>query len=516
MPDQDTFRGRLNDLLARITPSHVVGVSGLAVLSAASLLALAASTEPTPGLAFAVWLGNLGLNVLASVVQQGYERELAKPSTDEMARLTDLAELITHWIRRRPELRVELGSFLETYDAIEISKEILLGNPATHGYLLVHILEEVTYFRADLDRIYERLAGLEDRTKEGSAIVPLPGSAPSPPSLFIGRQDAMDELKERLGLGKEHESAPVQVLTAVKGWPGVGKTTVAAALAHDPDIVTTFPDGVLWVSLGPRPQILSQLATWGRALGVDDLLLAKTVEEAKSRLTAILRNKRMLLIVDDAWEAEHALPFRVGGPGCAVLVTTRATEVAGALAATPQGVYPLDVLSDESALELLRAVASSVVEAYPDESLELVQELEGLPLAIRVAGSMLHAEAGYGFGVTDLLVDLREGARILSEAAPADRADLTTQTTPTVAALLKTSTDYLDEHTRECFALLGPFAPKPATFDLAAMVSMWQVDDPKPIARKLVDRGLLEPASLGRFQMHALLVAHAKSLLTEE
>jgi hypothetical protein len=47
------------------------------------------------------------------------------------------------------------------------------------------------------------------------------------------------------------------------------------------------------------------------------------------------------------------------------------------------------------------------------------------------------------------------------------------------------------------------------------MAVAWDVPDPKPIARILVDRGLLEPLSGGRFQVHALLVLHAHSLLDE-
>jgi hypothetical protein len=41
------------------------------------------------------------------------------------------------------------------------------------------------------------------------------------------------------------------------------------------------------------------------------------------------------------------------------------------------------------------------------------------------------------------------------------------------------------------------------------------VDDPRPTVRVLVNRGLLEPLTGGRFQMHSLLVLHAKSLLEE-
>jgi hypothetical protein len=120
-----------------------------------------------------------------------------------------------------------------------------------------------------------------------------------------------------------------------------------------------------------------------------------------------------------------------------------------------------------------------------------------------------------GWGVTELLKDLREGARLIEAKAPADMMDYESETIPTVAALLKKSTDRLDDQTRDCFAYLGPFAPKPATFDLNAMKAVWMVEDPRPISRTLVERGLLEPVG-SRFQMHALLVAHARSLLTDD
>jgi len=347
---------------------------------------------------------------------------------------------------------------------------------------------------------------------------PQPGSAPPVPSLVIGREDAMRDLKTRLGVTTSGRTpTPMQILTAVRGWPGVGKTTIAAALAHDPEVADAFPDGVLWISLGPTPNLLSELATWGRALSIDDLLRAKTIEEATAQLTALLRTKRMLLIVDDVWEPEHVMPFKVGGRECAMLITTRINSVAQSLASTPNDIYKLPVLTDEKALELLQKLAPLVVTQYLEQSLELAHELEGLPLALQVAGRMLNVEMSYGFGVVELLTELREGSKLLEAQAPADRTDLVNETIPTVAVLLQKSTERLDNLTRDCFAYLGVFAPKPATFDLAAMEFVWQIEDSKPIVRRLVDRGLLEfIPELNRYQMHALLVMHAKSLLTED
>src|SRR5688572_18054905 len=117
-----------------------------------------------------------------------------------------------------------------------------------------------------------------------------------------------------------------------------------------------------------------------------------------------------------------------------------------------------------------------------------------------------------GWGVRELLQELRTGTSLLQAKIPGDMVGIAHDTSLTVSALLKRSTDLLDAETRTYFAYLGLFVPKPATFPLEAMTIAWNTDDPKPIARRLVNRGLLEPVSGGRFQMHALLVLHARSL----
>jgi len=343
---------------------------------------------------------------------------------------------------------------------------------------------------------------------------PAPGSAPPLPALFIGREADVLQLKQRLGIIPGAEPASLQVLTTMRGWPGVGKTTLAALLAHDPEIRVQFPDGVLWASLGQNPSLFGELAAWGRALGVPQLD-ARTIEEASAQLTALLRTKRMLLILDDVWQQEHAVPFRVGGSGCALLITTRLSEVARTIVPTPNDIYILSLLNETTALELLRILAPTVVDDNPEVSRELVKDLEGLPLALQVAGRLLETKAELGFGITDLLRDIREGARLIEAQAPADRAEVANETTPTVAALLKKSTDLLNAHDLDCFTYLGAFAPKPATFDAEAMKAIWEDENPKLTIRLLVNHGLLDPTGNGRFWMHSLLVTHARSLLKE-
>jgi hypothetical protein len=135
-------------------------------------------------------------------------------------------------------------------------------------------------------------------------------------------------------------------------------------------------------------------------------------------------------------------------------------------------------------------------------------------LALQVAGHLLATEYSYGFGVKELLAELRDGARILAAQSPASRPGLLGETSLTVAALLHKSTDRLDPLARECFAYLGVMAPKPATFDLAAMEAMWLIENAQDVLHRLLDLGLLERVpETNRYQMHALLVSHAKSFL---
>ena len=61
---------------------------------------------------------------------------------------------------------------------------------------------------------------------------------------------------------------------------------------------------------------------------------------------------------------------------------------------------------------------------------------------------LLHIETQLGWGITDLLRDLREGEALMAAAAPSGIIGLSQETTYTVAALLQKSTDRLDQPTR--------------------------------------------------------------------
>ncbi len=193
----DSFRIQLKQKLSRITSSQVTGASGLAVLCAASALALAPSSEQAFVTALVQWVGGLGLNVLAGVLQQSYHDLLSQPSRDEQEQLTKLAELLTKDVRRQAELRREVGAFLgeKNLDAFRIAQEVVEGNPAVHGWLLVQIFQDVTQYRDDFDQIHATLAEMKKQIEQMQQ--PLETSVPDAQVKFLHRlihsDPALDE-----------------------------------------------------------------------------------------------------------------------------------------------------------------------------------------------------------------------------------------------------------------------------------------------------------------------------------
>lgn len=334
------------------------------------------------------------------------------------------------------------------------------------------------------------------------------------PQIFIGRDQDVAKIKTRLGV---EPNEPRQPITIIRGWPGVGKTTLVNRLAHDPSLIHTFMDGVLWTSLGHNANPFGVLKSWLSQLDIYYSGQDKTLEELIGRVRVALQDKNILLIVDDIWEKEHGEIFkRVATGRNTLLMTTRFTYIAEALAEIPENIYFLDVLSEKNSLELLRKLAPQAVQKHERSLHDLIKTLEGLPLALRVAGSLLEKEQTLGLDVEKLIHDLNDTYLLFKQTAPTSYFNEQTGQTPSIALLFQRSVETLQPTDQEAFADLGVFASKPATFDLKAVAYVCELDDPIPTIRQLVDHGLLEPLGNARFQMHYTLSMYAKSLQEDD
>ena len=180
--------------------------------------------------------------------------------------------------------------------------------------------------------------------------------APEPPVDFVRRPAEFEALKGKL---LDAKGDAVAISAALKGAGGYGKTTLAKALAHDPDIQDAYFDGVLWVELGEKPDdLLSKIVDFIETLtGAPPGL--QTIDAAAAALGKALGERRILMIVDDAWREQDLRPFLQGGPNTTRLITTRLSRV------LPVDAFrqPVDAMTGDEARDV--AVEESAERAGP-------------------------------------------------------------------------------------------------------------------------------------------------------
>jgi hypothetical protein len=203
-----------------------------------------------------------------------------------------------------------------------------------------------------------------------------------PPHPLFGRDEVITELRARLLRGED------AALTALHGLPGVGKTTLATALAHDDAVRRQFRGGVYWAALGPQGDGESALNRWGDALGVE-LGAARDAREKAQRLAPLMaaQGAPVLLVIDDVWVWDHAKAFKeLAFPGCVQVCTTRDATIARKFAGRETRVREL---SDEEAAAFLRVRCPEALAADAEGVRELAKAVGGLPLGLTLIAAML-------------------------------------------------------------------------------------------------------------------------------
>ena len=197
---------------------------------------------------------------------------------------------------------------------------------------------------------------------------------------------------------------PVAITAALKGAGGYGKTTLARAICHEEAIQNAFDDGILWVTLGEQPgDVQSHVVDLIEVL-TNERPGFKTTDAAVTRLGEVIGERRMLIVIDDVWQAAHARPFLQAGPNCARLITTRNRDV------LPPNAKPLDVdaMQASEAIKLLRF---GLPDGEDATFAKLAQRLGEWPLLLKLVNGALHKRVAAGQPLAAALAWVNAGAR---------------------------------------------------------------------------------------------------------
>src|SRR6266511_2563617 len=217
---------------------------------------------------------------------------------------------------------------------------------------------------------------------------------------LVGRTVELAEAQSALERGRrgadplQHAGAAGEVpVVVVHGPPGIGTSAFAMQLARWARPL--FPDGQLAVDLG---QLLQALGA--RPREVPDELL-----ERARRYRSLLADRRALVLVERAADAEQVRALLPSSPGCAMIVTTRA-PLGGLVTAARCRIAPLP---ERDAVELLaRTVGRARVDDDPAAALAIVRWGGRHPLAVRVLGAWMRQHVGEALPLDRMAEDLRD------------------------------------------------------------------------------------------------------------
>lgn len=218
----------------------------------------------------------------------------------------------------------------------------------------------------------------------------VPRQLPADIPRFVGRDRELGAL-DLFGVEREsRRTAGGPTVALVCGPAGSGKTSVAIHWSHRH--AAAFPDGQIFVNLrgfglaAPMP-VVTALELVLRGLHVPGDRIPDGVEARSALLRSQLADRRILLVLDDARDADHVRPLLPGGDS--VVVVTSRSQLRGLV--SREGAVRVEVgpMSPVEAVQLLRRRAgvhptSDPVDTDPSLS-TLARQCGYLPLALAIA-----------------------------------------------------------------------------------------------------------------------------------
>ncbi|PRW63588.1 AfsR/SARP family transcriptional regulator [Actinopolyspora mortivallis] len=465
--------------------------------------------------------------VLADISSDRLHRMVA-PNLDEL-RLMALEERIAADLElgRHRELVVELSELVERYPLRErLTGQLMLAHyrsgQRARAQECYHELREWLSDELGLDpgpdlrTLYERMLRddesllLPRRSPTGGSGCAETGVTASPAELpprvagFVGRSAELAALDRMLD---EEDRDSANLLAAVTGTAGVGKSALAVNWAHR--VADRFPDGQFYAALrgfdSERPPLSPGEVLTGflKTLGIADDVIPVELGERAALYRSLLASRRVLILLDDARDADQVRPLLPNSSGSLVLVTSR-RRLDGLVVHNGARTLPLETLSPSAAVELLdTAGVPGRARSEPQAARELAELCGGLPLALRIAAARLAANPGRA--VRELVGELTCERDRLS-ALDIDDADTS------VRRAFDISYRSLHPCQARTFRLLGLVPGHTFTSHAVAALCGTDPDTARRRLRALTLAHLVSEPKPDRFAMHDLLRLYAGEL----
>jgi hypothetical protein len=239
------------------------------------------------------------------------------------------------------------------------------------------------------------------------------------------------------------------------------------------------------------------------ALGVPAKRIPPGLDAQAALYRSMLAGRRVLVLLDNARDAEQARPLLPGTPTALVVVTSR-NQLTGLVAANGAHPLTLDVLSTVEARELLaRRLGADRLAAEPQAVEEIIVRCARLPLALTIAAA--RAATHPTFPLAAVAAELAEARGRLDALTAGDPAT-------DMRAVFSWSYTVLSPAAARLFRLLGLRPSQDITVPVAASLAGHHPSDAGPLLAELAHACLLTEHTPGRYTFHDLLRAYAAEL----
>lgn len=327
---------------------------------------------------------------------------------------------------------------------------------------------------------------------------------------MIGRNAVLHQMKLRL-FARQSAAA-----IAIHGLPGIGKTTLAFALAHDQRIQEHYSDGILWANLGPQPDLAEHFSRWG---GLVEATISQkqgqsSLADQASAIHQAIGTRHMLVVIDDIWELDAALVCKIGGINCAYVMTTRLPGIALQAA---DDTIALPELNEQQSIALLKHFVPEIVAQERGRIESLIQAVGGHPLALTTIGNYLRVQTYSGqprrvYAAFARLQQARDRLQLLEPRVALEHpAHFPGRTAISLQTTIEASERILEANAQHAFYSLAVLPAKPDSFSEEAAVAV--TDAPAELLDRLIDTGLIEGCGPGRYALHQIIADYARSKL---
>ncbi|MFE7302907.1 tetratricopeptide repeat protein [Streptomyces sp. NPDC057579] len=322
---------------------------------------------------------------------------------------------------------------------------------------------------------------------------------PTDLATFTGRREELARLIAAATQHHDRSGANTVVISAVEGMAGVGKTQLAIHAAHKLVRAGHFTDVQLHVNLrGFDPELppadpSAVLEAFLRQLGVAAQQIPESRDERAAMYRDRMRDRRALVLLDNAATEDQVRDLIPAGPTCLVLITSR-RSLAGLDGATP---HLIDTFTETEALDLLTRIAGhDRVAAEPEAAARAIEYCDRLPLALALTAARLRSRPAWSLAE---LADRMQAGRLEAISA-GGRA---------ILPVFDASYQALPDRAQQVFRLIGLHPGPDFSAAAAAALAGITASEAAEVLELLLDEHLLQQKRSGRFELHDLLRAYA-------